>query len=148
VDYAPWLQSAIAAHPGRFKVFMEMCGTREFRLVLCADVLDSVAESAVRTLECLIDVERKNGRLDCLACEPLVISEVRAPRDTRTGCAKHWAILASALWCKTTTLVYLGWVNRWRTSSEHHERPEKSVQRDARFNKKARWEPKIGHAPF
>ena len=69
VEYAPWLESPIANHPGRFKVFREMCGTREFRLMLCADALDSVAKSAMRTLKRLVEVERKKGRLDCLSCE-------------------------------------------------------------------------------
>lgn len=101
VEYAPWLRSSIAHHPGRFKVLREMCGTREFRLVLCADVIDSVAKGALQTLKHLVDVERENGRLDCLSCEPLIITEVRAPRsrlrDDRTGYTKERPILSSAL---------------------------------------------------
>ena len=68
-------------------MFGEMCGAREFRLVLHAGVLGCIAEGAVRRLERLVDVERENGRLDCLACEPLIVSEARAPcarlRDPR-----------------------------------------------------------------
>ena len=50
----------------------------------------------------LVEVERKNGRLDRLSCEPLIISGVRAPHarlcDDQTGySAKKWAILSSAL---------------------------------------------------
>ena len=101
VEYAPWLRSSIAHHPRRFKVFREMCATREFRLVLCADVLDSVAKRAMRTLKRLVDVEMENGRLDCLSCEPSITSEVRAPRarlrDDRIGYAKKWPIFSSAL---------------------------------------------------
>ena len=101
VEYAPWMRFSIANHPGRFKVFREMCGTREFRLVLCADVLDLAAKSGMRTLKRLVEVERKNGRLDYLSCEPLIISEVRAPRvrlrDDQTGYAKNRGILSSAL---------------------------------------------------
>lgn len=90
VRYKPWLQSD---HPGRFEVFREMCGARKFRLVLCADVLDCIADSAVRKLERLLDVERKEGRLGCFACEPVVISKGRAPRvrfrDVHTGDARE-----------------------------------------------------------
>jgi hypothetical protein len=98
VEYVTGRQSD---NPGRFKVIREMCGTREFRLVLCADVLDTISESAVQELERLVDVERENGRLDCLVCEPLIISEVRVPRtrpcDVRTGDSSKLGILSSAL---------------------------------------------------
>ena len=78
MEYKPWLRSD---HPGQFEVFREMCGRRKFRLVLCADVLDSIADSAVQKLERLLDAERKEGRLDCFACEPVVISKERALRS-------------------------------------------------------------------
>jgi len=70
----------ILDHPRRFVVFSEMHRVREFRLVLCADVLDCIAERATRTLECILEAERIKGGLDYLLCEPLVISRVGLPR--------------------------------------------------------------------
>ena len=67
-------------HRQRFKVFREMYGVREFRLVLCADVLDCVVDDAIETLEFVVEAEKARGGSDYLRCEPLVISERRSPR--------------------------------------------------------------------
>ena len=89
------------AHLARFKVFGEMHRVRGFRLVLCADVLDCMAEDAIRALEHIVEVERADGGLDYLLCEPLIISERRSPRtrpeDIPTGYVGGWPISASAL---------------------------------------------------
>ena len=90
-------------HQERFKVFNKMYGVREFRLVLCADVLDCIAKRAMRVLGGIVKAERKKGGLDYLACEPLIISETRVPRTRRTdwNCSllreREWPIHASAL---------------------------------------------------
>ena len=93
--------TAARRHPKRFKVFREMYMTREFRLVLCADVLGCSAEFAVRVLKCIVRAERTNGGLDYLPCEPLIISEMRSPRsrpgDNRVGWEGELPIYASAL---------------------------------------------------
>ena len=68
------------AHPERFKVLSEMHRVREFRLVLCADVLDCAEDYAVRVLEHIVKTEMMNGGLDYLRYKPLVISEARSPR--------------------------------------------------------------------
>ena len=88
-------------HPERFKVFGEMHRVRDFRLVLCADVLSYVVEYAMGALERVVEAERKNGGLDYLRYKPLVISEVRSPRarldDACPGKTGKWPIHASAL---------------------------------------------------
>lgn len=53
-------------------VFRDMYEVREFRLVLCADVLDYMVGRAMRQSERVVGVERENGRLDYLACGPLI----------------------------------------------------------------------------
>ena len=103
VKYAPQKERATVAlrHPERFKVFSEMHRMREFRLVLCVDVLDCIAEYAVGVLERIVEEERMNGRLDFLLCEPLIISEIRSPRtrfsDDNSGCMRGGFIRANAL---------------------------------------------------
>ena len=103
VKYSPQEQRATVAlhHPERFKVFSEMHRMREFRLVLCADVLDCIAEHAVGVLERVVEEERMNGRLDYLRCEPLIIFEIRSPRirfgDDGPGCMRGGFIHTSAL---------------------------------------------------
>ena len=67
-------------HRERFKVFSEMYAVREFRLLLCADVLDYAIEDTVRALEWIVEEERMSGRLDYLPCEPLIFSEMRSHR--------------------------------------------------------------------
>jgi len=67
-------------HRKRFKMFSEMYAVREFRLVLCADVLDYAIEDTMRALECIVEKERMGGRLDYLPCEPLIFPEMRSLR--------------------------------------------------------------------
>ena len=57
----------------QFGVFREMHGARNFRLVLCADVLDSVVRHATKTLECLVETEEAKGGL-VHRYKPLIIS--------------------------------------------------------------------------
>ena len=72
-------------HLRRFKLFSEMFMVREFRLVLCTDVLGcAAAEDAKRALERIVKAERMNGGFDYLPCEPVIISEMRYPRTRRT----------------------------------------------------------------
>ena len=71
-------------HQERFKVFREMYRVREFQLVLCADVPYCVTNRAMWALEDIVEAERKNGGLDYLACEPLIISERRVPHTRLT----------------------------------------------------------------
>ena len=81
-EYASPERSAKTAvdHRKRFKVFNEMYGAREFRLVLCANVPNSIAKHSMRVLKRVVEAERTSGRLDYLPYEPLIISELRAPR--------------------------------------------------------------------
>ena len=102
VDYSFAEGRAINAqlHTERFKVFGEMYRVRDFRLVLCADVLDCIAECAMRTLEDVVEVERMAGRVDYLPREPLIISEIRSPHTRLTDDFPGWGpcfIPASAL---------------------------------------------------
>jgi hypothetical protein len=87
-------------HQERFRAFSEMYRVREFQLVLCADVLDRVAECAVGVLERIVEAERANGGLSYFLSEPLIISGRRSPRtrlrDDRVG-RRRWSIDASAL---------------------------------------------------
>ena len=91
----------IANHRKRFKAFRQMYKEREFRLVLCADVLDCVADYAVGVLDSVVKAERAKGRLDYLLCEPLIISEIRSPRtrltDPPVGWTGRWGMVGSAL---------------------------------------------------
>ena len=68
------------AHSRRLKVFREMHEVRSFRLILCADVFGCVKRS-VQALRQIVAAERESGGLDYLQWEPLIISEVRAPRS-------------------------------------------------------------------
>ena len=76
-------------HRVRFKVYSEMYAVREFRLVICADVLGDAIEDTVRALECILEKERKNGGLDYLPCEPSIFTEMRSlrtrPMDSLIG---------------------------------------------------------------
>jgi hypothetical protein len=83
VEYRPLDSRTKTAqnHRERFKVLSEMHRVREFQLVLCADVLDCIAEYAVQVLERTVGVERKYGDLRYLLSKPLVISEIRSPRS-------------------------------------------------------------------
>ena len=76
-------------YSGKFKLFKDMHEVREFQLVLCADVFGSIAEYSVQELKQAVKEEKARGGLDYLQYEPLIISEMRAPRsrprDRHTG---------------------------------------------------------------
>jgi hypothetical protein len=82
----------------QFRTFHEMHKTRDFRLVLCADVFDCIVERAIQRLKHIVDV---NGGLDYLLHKPLIISERRTPRtritDSSTGRFWYSPKTASAL---------------------------------------------------
>ena len=88
-------------HQQRFQIFHKMYMEREFRLVLCADVLDCIVECVVQSLERIVKAEMARGGLDYLLCGPLIISEIRSPRtrpcDAHAGGTGTEAIHASAL---------------------------------------------------
>ena len=54
-----------------------MQGVREFRLILCADVLGFAVDDSVETLEWIVEQVEEFG---CLPCRPLIISERRLHR--------------------------------------------------------------------
>jgi len=64
-------------HRSLFQAFRKIHATRDFRLVLCAEVWGRVREYAVEVLERAIAVERAAERLDYLPSEPLVICSPR-----------------------------------------------------------------------
>ena len=84
-----------------FRVFRDMHETREFRLVLCADVFDCMVEYGVETLDLIVEVEEVMGGLDYLLQKPLTISERRTLRtrynDHNTGWSREWGTAAAAL---------------------------------------------------
>ena len=61
-----------------------MSAVRDFRLVLCADVLDFMMEHAMRTLEQVVEMEEGKEGLGYLPCKPLVIFERRTLRTRNT----------------------------------------------------------------
>jgi hypothetical protein len=78
-------------HATRFEVFDEMFRARDFRLALCADVLECIAEDAV-------EEARRNGKLEYLLEDPLVVREMRAVGDCFPGPSGiERPVLASAL---------------------------------------------------
>lgn len=88
-------------HSARFRVFGEMYQTREFRLVLRVDVLECVAKHAEQMLGGIVAMERMDGGLDYLVCEPLIMSGKRSLQtrltDGYVGSTGKWSITASAL---------------------------------------------------
>jgi hypothetical protein len=80
-------------------VIREMYNTRAFRLVLCADVSDSMVEHAVEILGRVVEAGKAMG-LDDLY-EPLVISErlrfLPRPHNLYAGSSRGWYVNASAL---------------------------------------------------
>ena len=88
-------------HQRRFKELREMYMVREFRLVLCVDVLDGITEYTMRALEGAVATEKAKGMFDYLLCEPLIISEIRSPRagpyDKLAGWTSRYGICSSAL---------------------------------------------------
>jgi len=82
-------------------VFNEMYRVRDFRLVLCVDVLDCIVESAMRNLDRIVKTERMIGGLDYLLCGLLIISQIRSPHprfgDYRVGSTGELPVSGSAL---------------------------------------------------
>ena len=87
----------------QFEVFREMHSARDFRLVLCADVIDCMVVDGIETLERITKEEGAMGGLDYLLQKPLIISERRTIRtrycDQNVGWSRlwSWGIAASAL---------------------------------------------------
>ena len=54
-----------------------MQGVREFRLVLCADILGFAMDDSVEILEWISEQVEEFG---CLQCRPLIVSERRLHR--------------------------------------------------------------------
>ena len=73
-----------------FRVFRRMHSARDFRLVLCADVFDCMAECCIETLERVVEAEKATGRLDYLPQMPLVIFERRTLRTHYTSLNAGW----------------------------------------------------------
>ena len=82
------------------EVFRDMHSVRDFRLVLCVDVLDCMAEDSTRMLGGIVKVEEAKGGFDFLLSEPLVVCEKRVVRtrisDFNVGCSRS-NVPASAL---------------------------------------------------
>ena len=90
-------------HQQQLKIFREMHSVRDFRLVLCVDVLGvpHIYKCAdMETLECIAKAERVEGGLDYLY-KPLIIFERRLlhtrPTDHNPGWPGRWWVFASAL---------------------------------------------------
>lgn len=101
-DHTANSRATFALHQQQlFKVFREIHGGREFRLVLCADVFDPTVEHAITMLKRLVKTEEMEGRLDYLLCKPLVVSEIRThrprPVDSRPGDSTDYTVYSSAL---------------------------------------------------
>jgi hypothetical protein len=86
-------------HQKNLGVFHEMYETRDFRLVLCADVSDSMVEHAIDILGRVAEAGKAMAEIGHLH-EPLVISEKRTlsirPRDVDAGYSRRY-VSASAL---------------------------------------------------
>lgn len=63
-------------HAELFRIYSEMHSVRNFRLVLCAEVLKCDEEAALEALERCVEEEAKDGGFDYLGCRPLIISRV------------------------------------------------------------------------
>ena len=86
---------------GRFQIFREMQGVQGFRLVLCTNVHDCIAECARWALEHAVETELEGGGSGYLLQGPLIITEMRSVRsrctDDAVGIQTKWPIRASAL---------------------------------------------------
>jgi hypothetical protein len=84
----------------QLEVFREIYKTREFRLVLCADVPDFMVEHGLEILGRLVEVGKAMGGLFHLH-EPLIIAERRIHltrcNDYSPGWRGKWYVPASAL---------------------------------------------------
>lgn len=89
-------------HPTSLRVFSELYRVREFRPVLCADLLYCITEDTSRALKHIVEAERVNEGLDYLLCELSIISESeRSPHtrleDSPAGYTGGWSISDSGL---------------------------------------------------
>jgi hypothetical protein len=84
----------------QLKMFRDMYKTREFRLVLCADVSDSMVGHDLEILGRLVEAGKVMGGLFHLY-EPLVIAERRVHlarcNDYTPGWRGNWCVPSSAL---------------------------------------------------
>ena len=84
----------------QLRVFRDMYSTQDFRLVLCADVPDSMVKHALEILRRVVEVGKVVGGVGHLY-EPLVISERRTlltrDWDLSAGYSRGWFVRASAL---------------------------------------------------
>ena len=94
-----WARSARYYHR-HLEKFREMYGTRDFRLILCADVVDFMVKHAVEILQRVVEAGKAIGGFSRLY-EPLIISERRTLRtrheDHQPGCLNMWYVPASTL---------------------------------------------------
>ena len=95
VCVCPWRAEVVNApcYKWQFGVVREMHKTRDFCLVLCAEVIKYTANDAIRTLKRIV---KANGGLGYLLHKPLVISEGRTPRSI-ARCSGQFPSTASAL---------------------------------------------------
>ena len=77
----------ISRHRTRFEVFREAYKVRAFRLELCASVLGSVGEDAVRILEEAVAEEKAARGYQNLLFDPRVTYN---PQRTRSGDREEW----------------------------------------------------------
>jgi hypothetical protein len=71
-------EEEVSRHHRQFEVLHEVQKVRDFRLVLCADVWESVGEYSVRVLERAVAVEKAKGLFDNPPPEPTVVHRPRA----------------------------------------------------------------------
>lgn len=90
------------AHFDRFMVFREMYSVREFRLVLCADVLACAEKPAMKMLDGIVtEATRRNGGFGFFRRGVLAVYDRRAPsirfQGASAGGTGLWPIHVSAL---------------------------------------------------
>ena len=97
---SPWTEEALRFRH-QFKVFREIYSTRDFRLVLCADVFDCMVEDSIEKLEHIAKAEEVTWGLGYLPQRPQITSERRTLRtnymDQTAGFPRKQGIFASAL---------------------------------------------------
>jgi hypothetical protein len=92
--------SKVADYQQQLRVLREMYKTRDFRLVLCADVPYFMVEHALEILRRIVEEGKVMGGLGHLY-EPLVVCERRTLHtrygDPNPGCLRGWYVPATAL---------------------------------------------------
>lgn len=89
----------VARFRHQFKTFREMHSARDFRLVLCVDAFDCMAEDSIKMLERIAKAEGAVGGLGYLQ-KPLIISERRVLRTSYMDLNVGWSregVSASAM---------------------------------------------------